>query len=62
MGGTDATIHPDQQPNIDRAVALLVDLLRKATAENRHGTVGLRVSIHDGVIRTFHETSEFTMK
>jgi hypothetical protein len=52
----------DQQEKIDQAVQLLVCLLESAVAEDRHGTIGVRVSIHDGVIRTFHETSEFTLK
>lgn len=51
-----------EQQSIDRAVAMLVNLLRTAVAEKRHGTTGLRVSIHDGEIRTFYETSEFAMK
>lgn len=53
---------PTQEPNIDRAVDLLVNLLRAAVADKRHGTIGLRVSIHDGEIRTFYEISDFAIK
>lgn len=58
----DATEPQGQQQSIDRAVDLLVRLLETATAEKRHGTISLRVSIHDGVIRTFHEQTDFSMK
>ena len=51
-----------QRQSIDRAVELLVRLLTTAAADKRHGTTGLRVSIHDGQIKTFYETSEFTLK
>ena len=62
MESPEPEIAPQDRQSIDRAVDLLVRLLTTAVAEKRHGTTGLRVSIHDGIIRTYHETTDFSMK
>ena len=49
-----------ENPKIDKAASILIELLHRAVAEHQYGEIGVVVTVYDGGIRQTKEISEVT--